>query len=69
MITSRPVTARIRWTASIVASVPELPKRHKGSPKRCRSSSATTMASSVGWAKWVPSATRSLTAATIAGWP
>ena len=29
MIWSRPVMARIRWMASIVASVPELLKRHK----------------------------------------
>src|SRR5829696_3866026 len=60
--------ARIRWTASMVASVPELAKRHSGTPKRRASSSATTMASEVGWAKWVPLATRSLTAATTAGW-
>ena len=52
----------------MVASVPELAKRHRGSPKRLASSSATTMASAVGWAKWVPLATRSATAATTAGW-
>ena len=52
----------------MVASVPELAKRHSGRPKRLASSSATTMASSVGWAKWVPLATRSRTAATTAGW-
>ena len=34
MIASRPVTARMRWTASIVASVPELLKRHNGRPNR-----------------------------------
>jgi glutamate-1-semialdehyde aminotransferase len=28
------VMARIRWMASIVASVPEFVYRHKGSPKR-----------------------------------
>ncbi len=59
--------ARIRWTASIVASVPELQKRHRGSPKRRPSSSATMTASSVGWAKCVPSATRRWTASTTAG--
>ena len=52
----------------MVASVPELAKRHRGRPKRLASSSATTMASAVGWAKWVPLATRSATAATTAGW-
>ena len=50
--------ARMRCTASIVASVPELVKRHRGRPKRLPSSSATMMASSVGWAKWVPGPTR-----------
>jgi len=35
----------------MVASVPELVKRHKGRPKRFPSSSATMIASSVGWAK------------------
>ena len=50
----------MRCTASIVASVPELLKRHSGSPKRSASSSATTIASSVGWAKWVPCVTRRL---------
>src|ERR687891_341123 len=44
----------MRCTASIVASVPELEKRHSGRPKRRASSSATAIASSVGWAKWVP---------------
>ena len=48
------MAARIRWTASIVASVPELANRHSGWPKRSRRFSATTIASSVGWAKWVP---------------
>ena len=43
----------------MVASVPELANRHSGRPNRRASSSATTMASSVGWAKWVPRATRS----------
>ena len=32
---SRPVTALMRWTASIVASVPELQKRQSGWPKAC----------------------------------
>ena len=59
---------RIRWIASIVASVPEFAKRHWGRPKRRASSSATQMASSVGCAKWVPRRTRSETAATRAGW-
>ena len=60
--------ARIRWMASIVASVPELQNRHNGRPNRSASSSATMMASSVGWAKWVPARTRRLTASTTAGW-
>jgi hypothetical protein len=47
-ILHRPVAARIRWTASIVASVPELAKRHRGRPNRRARSSATAMASSVG---------------------
>ena len=51
----------------MVASVPEFPKRHCGSPKRATSSSATAIASSVGWAKWLPCATRSDTALTISG--
>ncbi len=68
MISERPVTERIRCTASMVASVPEFANRHSGSPQRAASSSATSSASSVGWAKWVPRATRSVTAATIAGW-
>ena len=54
--------------ASIVASVPELANRHSGRPNRSDRLSATVMASSVGWAKWVPRVTRSCTAATIAGW-
>ena len=63
--------ARIRWMASIVASEPELLNRHLGRPKRAARFSATTMESSVGWAKWVPSVTRSWTALTTAGlaWP
>ena len=52
----------------MVASVPELANRHSGSPNRSARSSATTIASSVGCAKWVPRATRSRTAATTAGW-
>src|SRR3954452_13834526 len=52
----------------MVASVPELPNRHSGWPKRSARLSATTMESSVGWAKWVPRATRARTAPTIAGW-
>ncbi len=38
----------------MVASVPELANRHSGRPKRRARSSATPIASSVGWAKWVP---------------
>ena len=38
----------------MVASVPELARRHLGRPKRLASSVATAMASGVGWAKWVP---------------
>src|SRR5665809_114872 len=34
---SRPVIARMRWTASMVVSVPELQKRHRGSPQRSAS--------------------------------
>ena len=49
----------------MVASVPELPNRHCGRPNRAARFSATTMASSVGWAKWVPRRTRSGTASTI----
>ena len=52
----------------MVASVPELVKRQRGRSKRPASSSATTMASSVGWAKCVPRRTRRLTASTTAGW-
>ena len=55
----------------MVASVPELPNRHSGSPNRSARLSATMIASSVGCAKWVPLPTRPWTAATIAGcaWP
>ena len=53
--------------ASIVASEPELLKRHFGSPKRRASSSATTIPSSVGAAKCVPRRMRSSTALVIAG--
>ena len=60
--------ARMRCTASIVASVPEFPNRHIVIPYLRVSSSATTIASAVGWAKWVPLRTRSETAATTAGW-
>ena len=49
------------------ASVPEFVKRQRASPKRRPSSSATATASSVVAPKCVPRATRSLTAATIAG--
>jgi hypothetical protein len=52
----------------MVASVPELANRHSGSSKRRASSPAIQIASSVGCAKCVPRLTRSLTAATIAGW-
>ncbi len=55
-------------TASSVASVPEFPNRQYGRPVRSASCSATGRASSVGWAKWVPLATRSRTASTIFGW-
>jgi hypothetical protein len=70
-IVSRPVAPRARWTASIVASVPELLKRHWGRPKRRVSSSATTIEPSVGAAKWVPSSIRAFTAAPTVGlaWP
>ncbi len=68
---SRPVAPRARWTASIVASVPELLKRHCGRPKRRFSSVATAIEPSVGAAKWVPSSTRAFTAAPTVGfaWP
>ncbi len=52
----------------MVASVPELANRQRGSPQRRASSPATAIAFSVGCAKWVPRPTWSLTAATIAGW-
>ena len=55
----------------MVASVPELANRHCGRPNLRASSVATTMALAVGWAKWVPCATWSRTARTMAGcaWP
>jgi hypothetical protein len=62
---SRPVWARAIRIASIVASEPELTYRHRGSPHRRASSSATTTASSPGAAKCVPNPTRSRTAAAI----
>ena len=52
----------------MVASVPELLKRHFGRPKRAARFSATTMASSVGWAKWEPLAIRRCTASVTAAW-
>ena len=65
---SRPVIARIRRTASMVASVPELQNRHSGRPNRSLSCSAQLTESWVGWAKWVPWATRLETISTILGW-
>ncbi len=59
---------RIRCTASMVASVPELPNRHSGRPNRRASSSPTASAFWVGWAKWVPRPTWLCTASTMAGW-
>ena len=50
------------------ASVPEFVNHQEGRPKRRTSSSATSTASSVVAPKWVPSAARSRTAATITGW-
>ena len=44
----------------MVASVPELAKRQRGSPQRRASSPATTIAFSVGCAKWVPRSTWAL---------
>ncbi len=61
--------ARIRCTASMVASVPELANRHSGSPNRRLSSCATASAAWVGWAKWVPNPTCERTASTMAGCP
>ena len=52
----------------MVASVPELQNRHRGSPNRAARFSATTTASSVGWAKWVPRSILARIAATTAGW-
>ena len=52
----------------MVASVPELAKRHFGRPKRLASSSATAMASGVGWAKWVPRPAWLVIALAMAGW-
>ena len=64
------MSARIRWMASIVASVPELAKRHRGRWKRRDSSSASQIESAVGWAKWVPRVTCSeKTARTMEGCP
>ena len=51
----------------MVASVPELLKRHSGRPNRRASSSDTSIAVSVGWAKWVPRPTCARTASTMAG--
>ena len=48
--------------------MPEFPNRQNGRPVRSASCSATGSASSVGWAKCVPSATRLRTASTIFGW-
>ena len=68
---SSPLTARARWIASIVDSVPEFVKRQWGRPQRRRSSSATTIEPSVGAAKWVPTSICALTAAAMTGlaWP
>jgi hypothetical protein len=52
----------------MVASVPELAKRHCGRPNRSASWVATATASGVGWAKWVPLAAWSLMALAMAGW-
>ncbi len=65
---SRPVKARATRMASIVASEPELTKRHCGSlkaPERC---SAMMMASSVGRPNCVPSGARFWMASTMSGW-
>ncbi len=51
----------------MVASVPELPNRHSGSPHRCASSVGDEIASSVGCAKCVPSSDPLLDGATMAG--
>jgi hypothetical protein len=67
MIKSRPVIERIKCTASIVASVPELQNLHCGKPNLRDNSSATTIESGVGWAKCVPCVTRFCTAATTLG--
>ena len=67
MIRSRPVAPRARWIADIVDSVPELEKRHCGSPKRSTRFPAETIEPSVGAAKWVPRSMRSLTASPITG--
>ena len=70
-MTWRPLAARARWIASIVASVPEFVKRQCGRPQRRRSSSATVIEPSVGAAKCVPSSIWARTAAAITGlaWP
>ena len=52
----------------MVASVPELAKRHSGRPNRRASSSPTATALRVGWAKCVPSPAWPRTASTMAGW-
>ena len=51
----------------MVASVPELANRQRGRVQRRASSPATTIASSVGWAKCVPRPTWLRTARAMAG--
>ena len=65
---SRPVKARATRMASIVASEPELTKRHCGSLKAPARCSAMMMASSVGRPNWVPSGARFWMASTMSGW-
>ena len=65
---SRPVKARATRMASIVASEPELTKRHCGSLKAPARCSAMMMASSVGRPNCVPSGARFWMASTMSGW-
>src|SRR5215217_6581998 len=66
-MTSWPLTARARWIASMVDSVPEFVKRQWGRPQRRRSSPATAIECSVGAAKCVPASICFLTAAAMTG--
>ena len=61
---SRPVTTRATRIASVLACEADSVNCHNGSAYRRVSSSATTIASSVGSRNWFPFAMRSATART-----